>query len=433
MNYEVIANTAEKNRKQVSNKVKQPQADLRKRKMLLMLPVLVIPFLTLGFWALGGGQGNKNMESTTADKQGLNTHLPKPKPRKETVLDKLGFYDKADKDSMKLKEAIRNDPYYREHNAAPANDLEDIAQSSAGRFNQPSLLKGRGLNTSPYNTGTDRSAERLMQKLSALNKVISTPQPSLAKTGSYEETDKGIDKDNNIAQLEDMMQSLNQKDDSDEEIEQLSSMMDKILDIQHPERVTQQLNEKQAQQTAGAFTVSNHSVNDTAVNGFYSLGATTDTARSNAIEAVVNESQTLVNGAVIKLRLTGDAYIKDVKIPAGNFVYGTVALHGERLDVKINSIRNGHSIYPVKLDVYDMDGLPGIYIPGAITRDVAKQSADNGLQTMELTTLNPSLAAQATAAGISTVKNLLSKKVKLVKVMVKAGYKVLLQDKSSLP
>lgn len=417
------------------NKVKTPSCLVagRKRKMLLVLPVLVIPLMTLSFWALGGGRGNAN--NVMADKAGLNTHLPNPKLRKETVLDKLGFYDKADKDSMKLKEEIRNDPYYREHHATLVNDLEDIAQSSAGKFNQPSLLNSSGLNTSPYHTGTDQSEKRLLQKLEALNKVINQPQPPAMNTehGTQKSIDPDTEADNNIAQLKGMMQSLSQTGDSDTEIRQLSSIMDKIIDVQHPERVAQQLKEKQAQQAAGAFTVSSKSVNDTVVNGFYSFDAFSDTTTYNAIEAVVNENQTLVNGAVIKLRLTGDAYIKDVKIPAGNFVFGTVALNGERLNVEINSIRNGNSVYPVKLDVYDMDGLQGIYIPGAITRDVAKQSADNSLQTMELTSLDPSLAAQATAAGISTVKNLLSKKVKLVKVMVKAGYKVLLQDNSLLP
>lgn len=49
---------------------------------------------------------------------------------------------------------------------------------------------------------------------------------------------------------------------------------------------------------------------------------------------------------------------------------------------------------------------------------------------MELTTLEPSLKAQAAAAGINTVKSLLTRKVKQVKVMVKAGYKVLLRDKN---
>jgi len=38
------------------------------------------------------------------------------------------------------------------------------------------------------------------------------------------------------------------------------------------------------------------------------------------------------------------------------------------------------------------------------------------------------LGAQAASAGIETARDLISKKVKLVKVTVKAGYQVLLRD-----
>ncbi|MEO7984352.1 MAG: conjugative transposon protein TraM, partial [Bacteroidota bacterium] len=110
---------------------------------------------------------------------------------------------------------------------------------------------------------------------------------------------------------------------------------------------------------------------------------------------------------------------------------GIASLNGERLEIEINSIKSDNNLFNVKMEVYDMDGLPGIYIQGAISRDVAKQSADNSLQLMEMTSLDPSLKAQAAAAGVSTLKNLLSKKVKQIKVMVKAGYKVLLKDKGN--
>jgi Conjugative transposon, TraM len=50
---------------------------------------------------------------------------------------------------------------------------------------------------------------------------------------------------------------------------------------------------------------------------------------------------------------------------------------------------------------------------------------------MELTSLDPSFKAQATAAGISAAKNLISRKVKQVKVTVKTGYRVLLKDKNN--
>ena len=75
-----------------------------------------------------------------------------------------------------------------------------------------------------------------------------------------------------------------------------------------------------------------------------------------------------------------------------------------------------------------MDGLIGIHIPGSINRDVSKESANEAITGVGMTTLDPSLAAQATSAGIQAAKSLLSKKVKLVKVTVKAGYSVLLKD-----
>jgi len=49
---------------------------------------------------------------------------------------------------------------------------------------------------------------------------------------------------------------------------------------------------------------------------------------------------------------------------------------------------------------------------------------------MDMTSVDPSLKGQATATSIGAIKNLLSKKTKLVKVTVKSGYKVLLKDKN---
>jgi conjugative transposon TraM protein len=103
-------------------------------------------------------------------------------------------------------------------------------------------------------------------------------------------------------------------------------------------------------------------------------------------------------------------------------------LEGERLHIDINSIRKDNSLFPVKLAVYDLDGMEGVHIPGAISRDVAKQSADNSLQDIEMNSIDPSFKVQATTAGINAAKSLLTKKAKLVKVTVKAGYKILLKE-----
>jgi conjugative transposon TraM protein len=171
---------------------------------------------------------------------------------------------------------------------------------------------------------------------------------------------------------------------------------------------------------------------DTLVNGFFSYSAETEVLGSeqNAMEAIIASNQTIVNGAVVNFRLLQEVFINGERIPANTSVAGIASLDGERLNVEIHSIRSGNSIYAVNLDVYDLDGLPGIYIPGTINRDVAKESLNNSLSLADMTAIDPSLKAQATATGIGAVKSLVSKKAKLVRVQLKAGYHVLLTNKN---
>jgi hypothetical protein len=126
--------------------VERSQAFLRKRKMLLVLPLLVVPFLTMAFWAMGGGKVGDN-SSPLITTQGLNLNLPQANLKEDKQADKLSFYDKADKDSIKLAEWMRNDPYYRKDSMVIPlnNELESITEATATKHNQR-------LNTSPYET-----------------------------------------------------------------------------------------------------------------------------------------------------------------------------------------------------------------------------------------------------------------------------------------
>ncbi|MGF2412023.1 MAG: conjugative transposon protein TraM [Ferruginibacter sp.] len=418
--------------------MQQSQAFLRKRKMMLVLPLLVIPFLTMAFWALGGGKGN--IYKADIQTAGLNLNLPDAKLKNDDAENKLSFYEKAEKDSIKLMEQMRNDPFYnssKDSFTTQSNEIEQMTMLSASKYNQK-------LNTSPYSNTGSNPEQKLMEKLTQLQTQINQPENTGNEKSEnllYGNSDDEFSQQ--VSRLETMMQGMNENGNEDPEMKQLGNTLDKILDIQHPERVKDKLKEKSLQQKEVVFAVSTQPVNnnigllDTSKKrplnnvGFYSTEKKRETEESaNAIEAVIPENQLLVNGAVIKLRLLTDIYINGVLIPKNNLVSAIASLNDERLEAEITAIRYNNSLFPVKLEVYDLDGLPGIYIPGAITRDVAKQSADNSLQLMELTAVDPTLKAQAAAAGINTVKSLLSRKVKQVKVMVKAGYKVLLRDKN---
>jgi conjugative transposon TraM protein len=410
---------------------------LRQRKMMLVLPVLVIPFVTMAFWALGGGQANAN-KNLAENKQGLNLQLPDAKLKDDKNADKLAFYNEADADSLKREEHLRNDPYYKDS----ISIMQHSILPETGNL-LPAIPAYKGLNYSPYKQTTEANEQKIYQKINEINKQINQPETSAIAANSVPQIpDENEQFANEVDRLQGMMQQMNDNQQSDPEMEQLNGTLEKILDIQHPDRVKDKLKEKSLKNKEQVFIISkktvknNVSLLDTSKikqqteNRFYGLEKETNSEEQNTIEAVVHQTQTLVNGAVVKMRLLNDIYLNGSLVPKGNFVFGTAQLNDERLEININSVRNNNSLFPVKLEVFDMDGLPGIYIPGAISRDVAKQSADNSLQLMELTSMDPSFKAQAAATGINAAKSLLSKKVKQVKVLVKAGYKVLLRDKN---
>lgn len=390
--------------------------NVKRRKMMLMLPVLVIPFLTMAFWALDGGKGTQ--EKVIAI-EGLNLDLPNANLKDDKLMDKLSFYEKADKDSLKLEEWMRSDPYFK-RDTVPVfpNELEELTTITAGKYNQR-------LNTSPYEKGVDNPEVQIMQKLKLLENDMNKTATSTYEDPSKQNT--GHDQfSSEVDRLEQMLQLNNVGSGDDPEMKQLENTLDKILDIQHPQRVK----ERSIKNKEAAYVVHKSSGADTIVKGFYSYSDEKELKRTeqNAIEAIIASNQTIINGAVVKLRLLNNAYINGILIPKNILIAGIATLDGERLNVEINSIRSGKSIYIVKLEIYDMDGLPGIYIPGTINREVAKESLNNSLSLADMTTLDPSLKAQATATGIGTIKSLVSKKARLVRVQVKAGYKVLLNN-----
>jgi len=412
-------------------------ANKRQRKFLLVLPLLAFPFATFFFWSLGGGTGAQ--AKSLPQKEGLNIQLPAARLKADSDENKLSFYQQAEKDSLKLKEAIKDDPYYKQDSASGLNP--DSNGKIAAIENTSSALHSFPGSYSSKNSLASNEAQ-VDEKLAILKQQLNHPQP--AAKPDYSNSEQGLG-DRSLQQLQEAMQKANTGTTDDPEMKQLSSMLDKIQEIQHPELVQKRLQEQSLTNKGQVYPVSasgNEHIISTLqgnnsqdfifperANGFYSLNNTdaiTDTA--NAISAAVYESQTLVTGATIKLQLTNDIYINGLLIPKDNFVFGVASLSGERLIVKINSIRYRNSIFPVDLTVYDMDGAEGIYIPGAITRDVAKESADQSIQNLGFTTYDPSLGAQAASAGIAAAKTLFSRKVRLVKVTVKAGYRVLLRD-----
>lgn len=174
----------------------------KQRKFYLILPLLVIPFLTLAFVALGGGH-SAQPQSTA---KGIDTTLPEAQFSKAQKQDKLTVYQAAQHDSVK-------------------SGISPSFLKAIGMHNADSV-KINQLKTKPE---ADKSAEQIQIKLAMLNKQLSQPQ-----TTYDPENDEAEQK---IKRLHQLMKSVKNDNQEDPQMKQLSQMLAQIQAIQNPASV----------------------------------------------------------------------------------------------------------------------------------------------------------------------------------------------------
>lgn len=160
------------------------------------------------------------------------------------------------------------------------------------------------------------------------------------------------------------------------------------------------------------------------------IGTASQTER-NTISACVHNNQTVTDGQIVRFRLLEPMLVSGREIPRNALVVGTAKVQGERLAVVISSLEYQGNIIPVELTVYDTDGQAGIFIPGSMERSAAKEIAANmgtsvGSSVNISTDAGAQLAADLGKGLIQGTSQYFAKKMRTVKVHLKAGYKVLL-------
>lgn len=174
----------------------------KQRKFLLVLPLLVIPFITMAFWALGGG---KSGQQEIVHNSGLDTDLPEAQFKQKDRSDKMEIYQTAQRDSSQ----------------------DGIS---------PAFLKSIGMDktvTQDPVTTPDDQAQKIQTKLAMLHKQLDQPQKPVEPAASYDQGEP-----EKIRQLKKMMNRANTENNKpDPEMQELSKMLDKIQAIQNPSAV----------------------------------------------------------------------------------------------------------------------------------------------------------------------------------------------------
>ena len=165
--------------------------------------------------------------------------------------------------------------------------------------------------------------------------------------------------------------------------------------------------------------------------GFNTAVGTAQTAGKNTISACVHANQTITDGQTVRLRLLEAMRVADKVIPRNTIVVGSARVQGERLGIELSSIEYGGTIIPVELSVFDSDGQEGIFIPGSMEIDAVKEIAANmgsslGSSINISTDAGAQLASDLGKGVIQGTSQYIAKKMRTVKVHLKAGYKVFL-------
>jgi len=128
----------------------------------------------------------------------------------------------------------------------------------------------------------------------------------------------------------------------------------------------------------------------------------------------VDGNQVVQSGFRLKMRLTEDALINNVKFPANTPVYGFIRFQPNRALIEIENIAH----YPVKLKAYDLqDGSEGIYVENNIRADASKEVISDIIQDVNV----------AGVPQVSGLKQLFQRNNSNIKVQVTNNYKLLLK------
>lgn len=157
------------------------------------------------------------------------------------------------------------------------------------------------------------------------------------------------------------------------------------------------------------------------------------------IEAIIDQNiQHGTLGARLRIRLLDDILIGNAIVSKGTYLYALISgYEAQRVKLTISSVMVGDQIYPIKLSIYDVDGMEGLYVPASAFREFSKELGGNTTGGMNLT-MQPNsdqmsqLYMSALQRMFTSTSQAVSKSIKKNKANIKYGTSVYLIDANEL-
>lgn len=329
-----------------------------------ILPLLFIPFFYLGFWLLTGSSSSKKNTQVVV-KNDVNDDLaPTSKEVSEKQLsDKLDEYRRNYKEGdgytainpieTEMPEDKQLESLYTDEEKRMLDSLEQEVK----------LARERSENTNEkgFKPRSEDISENDKMLLSLLNQQNQAGSEPVANDG---------EEPNPVDLMKEQFKLIDSVERSrDPEYQKM------LAEEKRQEQLLQEQREREARQ----FTVQKASN----TKGIFNTIKTD--ADESFIKAIIDENIKVYAGSRIRLKLMEDILIGKELIKRGTYLYAMVdGFSQQRITFSITSVMKGNKILPINLEVYDVDGMEGLYVPASAFREFTKELGGKSMQGMNI-------------------------------------------------
>jgi conjugative transposon TraM protein len=414
-----------------------------------VIPLIILPFLTLGFFIFGGKLtadqkviANKKVEGINTNMPGVDTSISKgeikdkfsayqqafknvtdqsamgdiDKPGAEGQgIDYKSSYSSADKERLEAQRKM--DSLNQVLRFGQTNIQGKIAQyNRSGGFGESGQATRR--NTDGYLSGNNESGDPLLNKLLKMQQQDSLQQQSKATPGKDNE-DQGSYENQMRVFHEQMkyMDSMQHANGGESEAGKNGIKHKLYAKEFNPEKDTSNKPLPISSTTARGQSVFN------TVRYFDD--------DNNNIAAMIDQDVKATLGSRVRIRLIKEMYVGDYLIKRGTYIYGVVTgFQKQRVNISVAQVLYNNTSLPVKIDLFDNDGYLGLYVPGSNFREFSKEIGTQATQGLSqaATPDNSDVKMNMLSQIFNTTTTTLSSLIRKDKAFLKYNYIVYLKD-----
>ena len=331
-----------------------------------ILPLIFLPFLFLGFYVYQNFTKEKVPEVVV--KNDINSDLAPPAPSvtESELTNKLDEYKKnyRQSDGYTAITGLNEENSSRPTSESLYTDEEKRLLDSL----EAELAKSRQEIESSSNPGFKPRAENMSEGDKMLLALMSQNNQPQVENAHYENEPQQDPTDMMRKQFE-LLDSLEKARDPEfqEKLER--------------ERQEEAIQEELSRREASRFTVQKADM----TKGLFNTIKPDDS--ESFIKAIIDENLTVYAGSRVRLKLMEDILVGEEIIKKGTYLYAVInGFSEQRINLKITSIMKGNKILPIDLDIYDTDGMMGLYVPASAFREFTKQLGGSSMQGLNFNT-----------------------------------------------